>query len=164
MAFKNKDFINQILNKIDFMYIRAMKFLNLVLCFSVGMIPIFCQKELSKIPRKLRGYYEGTQPSYAFVNQTDSIFFSEIGLILNLEKDKLKFCYSGLDYCPVASLPFQKMYWAKEGKEKIIEIRIKTPNSQLVEEFRVYKKQKKIVRRGVYPQPDSELKYLRKKQ
>lgn len=115
-----------------------------------------------KIPRKLRGVYTGIQPAYAFRSEGKDLRFSAISLEISIDKYTVSLCFTDQKYCPVEkSLEFTVNRQAQQPK-KCYKMLVRQPGSFLMEEWTVNLKTKELLRKGIFPQPDTRLIRLRK--
>lgn len=157
-----KDFINLILNITDFVYFRHMLKTQLVVLMAVLFVHGFAQKA-PKLPRKIRGVYEGQQEAYKITQHNQNIDVSATQMIITLNKEEVTICYQNPNYCPVINGRIKEITKMGKGKNKTWQISVNNPNSALPESIEVNGSKKQMMRKGVFPQPDTILKRSRKK-
>jgi hypothetical protein len=115
-----------------------------------------------KIPRKLRGTYLGSQPAYTFRQQGQTFQFSELAMKITIAKQTVELCYPNEQYCPLEQTQDVTITSKKEGRKKMLYFSVRVQHSSLPEEWILDVKSKKILRKGLAPQPDTRLVKSRK--
>lgn len=157
-----KDFINLILNIADFVYFRHMFKALLVVLMALPFVKGYAQKA-TQIPRKIRGVYEGKQAAYYITQHNQNIEVAATDLVITLNAQGVSICYQNPQYCPVNNGRVNEVKKMGKGKNKSWLLVVSYPNSVLPESIEVFASNKQLIRKGVFPQPNTTLKRLRKK-
>ena len=130
-----------------------MKHLLLVgLLLTSGLV--FGQKDIS-LKKKFRGYYEGTIPEYSMQSNGELHFVSSATISITIGADVVQVRVGDNEMMGTYEVMF------KAEKYFLLDVDI---DGQLANErIMVYKKGKKLSRDGMFPQPVSTLKKVRKK-
>ncbi len=128
----------------------------------LSVFPTNYAQKGQKIPRKLRGTYLGTQPAYSFRQQGQTFQFSELSMKITIAKQTVGLCYPNESYCPVEQTQEVTITSKKEGRKKMVYFSVRVQYSSLAEEWILDLKSKKMVRKGLAPQPDTQLVKSRK--
>ena len=103
----------------------------------------------AQIKKKDLGTYQGTIPSYKINNGSQLLEVASCNITVSLDKDSLKLV--------IGSKTCSGAYVVKKIKRRTYNIHLTTPHSQLEEVFRLEGKEREILRKGLFPQPDCEL-------
>jgi len=136
---------------------RWIFFCVLLLSFTI------CSQSTLKIPRKFRGEFLGTQAPYKVDFSSNYVEFDSVQVAITFEKERVTICYVGVDYCPVASGPIYALKKENSGKNTRWLLTVEIPGSMVKEELWLVKKNRHVIRTGVYPQPEVNLFKSRKK-
>ena len=157
-----KDFINLILNIADFVYFRHMYKTLLVGLMTLLFLKGYAQKA-THVPRKIRGVYEGKQAAYYITQHNQNIEVAAADMTITLNANGVSVCYQSPLYCPVNNGHINEVKKKGKGKNKSWQLVVSYPNSVLPESIEVFASNKQLIRKGVFPQPNTTLKRLRKK-
>ena len=143
------------------MYFSFMKFLIvLLLCFITAFVNA---QQVTKVPRKVRGIYEGIQATYSIGQLNNQSQVDAVSMTIEIRENSVSICYENPKYCPVENGEILEMKAQDKGKKKTLTLVVAHPNSQFPETLSIYIKQKELIRQGIHPQPSTSLKKLRKK-
>lgn len=134
------------------MYLRYMrKFIILTLL----LVPMFAsaQKTIS-LKRKFLGSYVGMIPSYRVQSSEDIMFVTQSKILIKIGKNMVEMTVGG----NVMFGTYEVMFEA--NKYYLLDVKI---DDQLAtERIMVYKRGKRLSRDGMYPQPVTELKKMKR--
>ncbi|MCR9172079.1 MAG: hypothetical protein NXI10_06290 [bacterium] len=126
--------------------------LLIALLFSAGMV--FSQKEVD-LKRRYRGYYEGTIPEYSIQSNGELHFVSSTPISITIGADVIQVRVGNNEMMGTYEVMF------KADKYYLLDVDIE---GQLANErIMVYKWGKRLSRDGMFPQPISTLKKVRKR-
>lgn len=126
--------------------------LLLALLLTTGTV--FGQKEVD-LKKKFRGYYEGTIPEYSIQSNGELHFVSSTPISITIGTDIVQVRVGENEMLGTYEVMF------KAEKYFLLDVNIQ---GQLANErIMVYKKGKKLSRDGMFPQPVSTLKKVKKK-
>ncbi len=131
-------------------------FVVLLAIFSWGQKPV-------KLPKKLCGMYEGMQASYVFTHHGETITMDSISVAFDLRKTTGDLCYVNPNHCMVKEGSYQSCLKQKEGKSTKWVVVFSSTAGSLPEELWMYPKTRKLIRLGVFPQPNVTANKLREK-
>ncbi len=115
---------------------------------------VFGQKDIS-LKKKFRGYYEGTIPEYSMQSNGELHFVSSANISITIGADVVQVRVGDNEMMGTYEVMF------KAEKYFLLDVDI---DGQLANErIMVYKKGKKLSRDGMFPQPVSTLKKVKKK-
>lgn len=103
----------------------------------------------AQIKKKDLGTYKGTIPSYKINNGSQLLEVASCSITVSLDKDSLKLV--------IGSKTYSGAYEVKKIKRRAYNIHLTTPHSQIEEVFRLDGKEREMLRKGIFPQPDCEL-------
>ena len=103
----------------------------------------------AQIKKKDLGTYKGSIPSYKINNGSQLLEVTSCNITVSLDKDSLKLV--------IGSKTYSGVYEVKKIKRRAYNIHLTTPHSQLEEVFRLEGKERRMLRKGIFPQPDCEL-------
>lgn len=135
-----------------------------ILVIVVAVKGVCSAQKAPKFPAKIRGTYVGTQSEYAFRHQGTDFRFSEISMSISIEKYRVSLCFPQENHCPIENSA--EIQWVKKklNGKRVLAITVSEPGSLLKEEWLLEPQKKKILRKGILPQPDTMLTKLGKKQ
>jgi len=115
---------------------------------------VFGQKEIN-LKKKFRGYYEGTIPEYSIQSNGEMHFVSSTPISITIGADVIQVRVGNNEMMGTYEVMF------KAEKYFLLDVNI---DGQLANErVMVYKKGKKLSRDGMFPQPVSTLKKIKKR-
>ena len=115
---------------------------------------VFGQKDIS-LKKKFRGYYEGTIPEYSIQSNGELHFVSSTPISITIGADVVQVRVGNNEMMGTYEVMF------KAEKYFLLDVDI---DGQLANErIMVYKKGKKLSRDGMFPQPVTTLKKIKKK-
>ena len=130
-----------------------MKHLLLIaLFFSAGSV--FSQKDV-ELNKKYQGYYEGIIPEYSIQSNGELHFVSSTPIAITIGEDFVQ--------VRVGNNEIMGTYEVMFKAEKYFLLDVDIEGQLANERIMVYKKGKKLSRDGMFPQPISSLKKVRKK-
>lgn len=103
----------------------------------------------AQIKKKDLGTYKGSIPSYKINNGSQLLEVASCSITVSLDKDSLKLV--------IGSKTYSGAYVVKKIKRRAYNIHLTTPHSQIEEVFRLDGKEREMLRKGIFPQPDCEL-------
>jgi hypothetical protein len=111
---------------------------------------VFFTLELSaQIKKRDLGIYQGTLAAYQINNGKQLLDVEACTIQVTLSKEDLR-----LD---IGTKSYKGLYLVKKTKRRDYRISFTTPNSQIEETFILRGKEKKMNRKGIFPQPDCTL-------
>ena len=115
---------------------------------------VFGQKEIN-LKKKFRGYYEGTIPEYSIQSNGELHFVSSAPISITIGADVIQ--------VRVGDNEMMGSYEVMFKAEKYFLLDVNIDGQLANERVMVYKKGKKLSRDGMFPQPVSTLKKVKKK-
>jgi hypothetical protein len=103
----------------------------------------------AQIKKKDLGTYKGNIPSYQINNGSQLLEVASCNITVFLYKENLKLV--------IGSKTYSGGYAVKKIKRRAYDIHLTTPHSQIEEVFRLDGKERKMLRKGIFPQPDCQL-------
>jgi hypothetical protein len=110
----------------------------------------------SKLKKKFRSTYEGTIPSYQIKMGQEIVEVNATSIQVTISKDSL---FLFLDKASYAA-SFELKKW--ENEKKLLAFKVQFSEERLPEIYLLETKNKVLTRKGLYPQPDVELKLKKK--
>ena len=110
----------------------------------------------SQVKKRELGYYQGIISSYTLNTGQELISVDSSVILVWLEKDRISFKLDNKEY--------RGTYSVKERNKRNYILMAKLSFSDIEEELRINGKNKIMWRKGLFPQPDSNLKKLKKKE
>lgn len=125
--------------------------MKLILSCCLSLFVTFCFSQDIKLRKKYLKNYKGIISSYEvnYNNNLVKIEASEINIQLN--KDSV--------YISIGSSKWVGTYTTIKSGKKSYELRGKMQGSGVLEVLSLNTKEKKIIRKGLFPQPDAELNW-----
>ena len=117
--------------------------------FLISFLLIPSISEAQKVKRKFRGYYAGIIKSYKINSGEDYLTVKETPISILVEKRKLTINIGNVNFNGVPEI--------KQTSRSILELSLKRPNDFGTEKISVYRKNRYLVRKGISPQPNTEL-------
>jgi hypothetical protein len=102
------------------------------------------------------GYYKGIIPSYTINTGQELLSVEACNMLIRLEKERISFKLDNKEY--------NGTYSVKERIKRNYTLKVKLDFSDIEEELRIEGKNKSMWRKGLFPQPDSNLHKLKKKE
>ncbi len=128
------------------------RLLLIVLLLSAGSV--FSQKDI-QLKKKYRGYYEGVIPEYSIQSNGELHFVSSTTISITIGEDFVQ--------VRVGDNEMMGTYEVMFKAEKYFLLDVDIEGQLANERIMVYKKGKKLSRDGMFPQPVSTLKKVKKK-
>ncbi len=156
------DFINGIINNVEFAYFRGMKqcvFLVFCVIFSQSLVA----QATKKLPKKMVGTYLGNQPAYLVSQHNQSIPVDSAALSIEVARNTVSICYKTPMFCPVLNGSVTAVKKIGKGRNQTWNVQVRSVNSLILEELIFNPKTKELIRTGIFPQPNTRLKKSRKK-
>ena len=129
-----------------FIYFRFMKFL-IPLLFSIFTIHLSAQAP--KLKRKWQKYYVGKIPSYEISLNNQVVQIDAVQISIRLSKDSV--------YIQVGLAKWTGSYIVTKSEKKKIEISGTMIGTGIPEILELDVKERKLIRKGLFPQPDAVL-------
>ena len=124
-----------------------MTFLFKLLLILFLLIPNIC--EAQKVKRKFRGNYQGIIESYKINSGGEYLTVKETPISILVEKKKLTINIGNVNFNGVPEI--------KQTSRSILELSLKRPNDFGTEKISIYRKNRYLIRKGISPQPNTEL-------
>jgi len=110
----------------------------------------------SQVKKRELGYYQGIISSYTINTGQELLSVDSSVILVWLEKDQIHFKLDNKEY--------NGTYIVKERIKRNYILKVKLNFSDIQEELRIEGKNKSMWRKGLFPQPDSNLHKLKKKE
>lgn len=123
----------------------------------------FYAQPANKLPKKIRGVYVGTQPSYACSIGGSNLEFPAVKVEIIISKYSVSLCYKDPLYCTIQEEKVENWETVNTKGDKCYQLWVKEKGAMLSDEWTLNSKRKTITRKGIFPQPTTELTRLRKK-
>lgn len=122
--------------------------------FIISAFILFCSVLSAQIKKKDLGSYTGSIATYKINNGVELIQVkeSEIQIVLTEESLNLK----------IGNVEYEAPYKANKQGRRTYEIQATITFSDIEERITLYGKEKRMVRKGLFPQPDATLEKLPK--
>ena len=111
------------------------------------LIPNIC--EAQKVKRKFRGNYKGIIGSYKINSGENYLTVKETPISILVEKRKLT--------VNIGNINFNGIPQITKISRGIIELSLKRPNDFGTEKISIFRKKRYLIRKGISPQPNTEL-------
>ena len=134
-------------------------FLVLCLIFSQSLVA----QATKKLPKKICGTYLGKQPAYQVLQHNQSIHVDSATLSIEVSRNAVSICYKNPRFCPVLNGTITSVQKMGKGRNQTWNVQVTPVNSLILEELIFNPKTKELIRTGIFPQPNTLLKKLRKK-
>jgi len=144
-------------------YFRAMKRLVFLVFYFVLSQSIVAQST-TMVPKKMCGTYLGIQPAYLVLQHNQSIQIDSVKMEIEVSRNEISICYKIPEFCPVLNGRIAVINKLGKGRRKTWTVQVTSTNSMIFEELVFNQKRKVLTRKGVFPQPDTQLIKSRKKQ
>jgi hypothetical protein len=112
----------------------------------------FASVAQSKVKKKYYGTYQGIIPSYQIDTGNDLLPIDSTAIEIQIEK--------GFITLKIGSQTITGTYKTSYSTEESVIIEAKMADQIVSEKIHIYTKQKKIMRIGIYPQPDAILEKI----
>ena len=139
-----------------------MKIWLFTLLFALASPWLYAQRG-NKLPKKTRGVYLGVQPSYTCTIGGSPLTFPAVALEIIIAKYTVTLCYKDPLYCPIQEEKVEKWETVKTMGDICYQLWVKEKGAMLSDEWTLNSKRKTLIRKGIFPQPTTELTRLRKK-
>ena len=110
----------------------------------------------AQVKKRDQGVYRGLIPGYKINTSQELIAVESCTIQIKIEKNT---CHIKLD-----DLEYEGTYKLIKNDKRTYVLKAKTDYSDVDEQFILFGKDKKLKRKGIFPQPNSELKKLKKKE
>ena len=127
-----------------------MKIWVLIYFFSSALL---CNAQIKK---KDQGTYKGFIPGYKINTSQELIAVDSCTIQIKIEKNT---CHIKLD-----NIEYEGTYKLIRKDQRTYVLKVKTDYSDIEEQLILFGKEKKLKRKGIFPQPNSELKKLKKRE
>lgn len=124
-----------------------MKMIFLFLLFIAGSFT--SNKGDTKLKKKVLGAYSGTIPGYKMDNGTMILEVLACSIQIELSRENVQI--------EIGKDKFISVYKVIFEDDDTYVLETKADGQKIAERLKVYKKEKKIIREGIYPQPDAIL-------
>ncbi len=124
----------------------------------VILICFFCSSILcnAQVKKRDQGTFKGLIPAYKINTGQELIGVDECTIEIKIKKNTCSIKLDDLKYEGIVNI-------IKKDKRTYV-IRVKTEHSDIEDQFILFGKQKKLKRKGIFPQPNSDLIKLKKKE
>tara|TARA_B100000674_G_scaffold494174_1_gene518123 strand:- start:395 stop:787 length:393 start_codon:yes stop_codon:yes gene_type:complete len=122
-----------------------------LICFFISAV--LCNAQVKK---KDQGTYKGLIPEYKINTSQELISVDSCTIQIKIEKNT---CHIKLD-----NLKYEGTYKLTKKDKRTYVLKVKTDYSDIEEQLILFGKEKKIKRKGIFPQPNCELIKLKKRE